>query len=157
MISQSTSKSPLGSQIPDGQERLATQSERDDVTRVLDTHTMMQSKVPSEVVVDRRECGDEVNRFLLCTLVNNASRYIKASAERSGEPVPMATIVRGVLRSFRIAAGDHDGPLNGSVLDLPALTTLNSRVLQSEIGRYDRARVKRNEARLAARKNLDEN
>jgi hypothetical protein len=155
MISQSTAVSLLRSRIPDGQERLATQSEREDVTRVLDAQTMMQSRVPLETVVDRRECGDEVNRFLLCTLVNNASRYIKASAERSGEPVPMATIVRGVLRSFRLAAIDHDGPLNGSVLDVPALTTLNSRVLRSEIGRYDRARAKRNETRLA-RKNQDD-
>jgi hypothetical protein len=98
-----------------------------------------------------------VNRFLLCKLVNDASKEIKANAERSGETLPMTMIVRGVLRSFRLAAMDKDGPLTGSVLDIPALTSLNSRVLHGEIARYDRARAKRNEAKSARAERPNEN
>jgi len=143
-------------QIPDGQERLATKSERDDVTRRLNGRSTAQSKAPLAVVLDRRECYDEVNRFLLCTLVNGASKHIKASAERSGETIPMTTVVRGVLQSFRLAAMDKDGPLSGSVLYLPALTSLNSRVMRSEIARYTRARTKRNESKPGRGERLNE-
>jgi hypothetical protein len=134
---------------PDGQERLATKSERDDVTRRMDGRSTAQSRAPLAAALDRRECYDEVNRFLLCTLVNGASKHIKASAERSGETIPMTTVVRGVLQSFRLEAMDKGGPLSGSVLDLPALTSLNSRVMRSEIARYARARTKRNESKTA--------
>jgi hypothetical protein len=149
MIKHSTAKQPAYFQIPDGQERLATKSERDDVTRKLDKHGVAQTTVAPVGMPDRRECGDEVNRFLLCRMVNDASRHIKANAERSGETIPMTTIVRGVLRSFRVEALDKDGPLTGSVLDIPALTTLNSKVMRGEIARYDRARAKRNESKSA--------
>ncbi|SRR5258708_38802574 len=157
MTKHSTSKAPAYFRTPDGQERLATKSERDDVTRRLDSKTMGQPTGPLANPLDRRECGDEVNRFLLCKLVNDASKEIKASAERSGETLPMTMIVRGVLRSFRLAAMDKDGPLTGSVLDVPALTSLNSRILQGEIARYDRARAKRNEAKSARSERLNEN
>jgi len=155
MIEHSATKKAGHSRTPDGQERLATQSERNDIKKVLDNKTMTQIRAKSAVVVDRRECGDEVNRFLLCTLVNHASRYIKARAERSGETIPMTTVVRGTLRSFRLAALEHDGPLNGSSLDLPALTALNSGVLRSEIERYRRARVKRDEVLAASRQKFE--
>ena len=156
MIEHSATRMIRRSRTPDGQERLATQSERDDVTKVLDNQIMTRANTKSAVEVDRRECGDEVNRFLLCTLVNNASRYIKARAERAGETLPMTTVVRGALRSFRLAAMEHDGPLNGSILDLPALTALNSGVLRSELERYSRARVKRDEVRVARQRLEDE-
>ena len=141
----------------DGQERLATRTERDDVTRKLDTRGAARSPNPLADVVDRRECGDQVNRFLLCKLVNDAAKHIKANAERAGETLPMTMIVRSVLRSFRLAAMDKDGPLNGSVLDVPALTSLNSKVLQSEIAFYDRARAKRNEAKNSRADRPNEN
>jgi hypothetical protein len=157
MTKLSTAKEPAYFRTPDGQERLATKSERADMTRRLDSKTMGQSTGPLSNNFDRRECGDEVNRFLLCKLVNDASKEIKASAERSGETLPMTMIVRGVLRSFRLAAMDKDGPLTGSVLDVPALTSLNSRVLQGEIARYDRARAKRNEAKSARAERPSEN
>lgn len=150
MPKHSTAKEP---RVPDGQERFATRSERDDIARRLDG----QMTGPLASTLDRRECGDEVNRFLLCKLVNEASKQIKASAERSGETLPMTLIVRGVLRSFRLAAMDKDGPLVGSVLDMPALTSLNSKVLQSEIARYDRARAKRNEAKNSRAERPNEN
>jgi hypothetical protein len=155
MTNNSAAKKPAYLRTPDGQERLATKSERDDVTRRLDAQA--QSTAPLAGTPDRRECGDEVNRFLLCKLVNDASRHIKASAERSGETLPMTMIVRGVLRSFRLEAMDKDGPLTGSVLDLPALTSLNSRVMRGEIARYDRARAKRNETKSARAERLNEN
>jgi len=157
MTKHSTAKEPAYFRTPDGQERLATKSERDDITRRLDAHAVTQSAGPLANILDRRECGDEVNRFLLCKLVNDASKQIKASAERSGETLPMTMIVRGVLRSFRLAAMDKDGPLTGSVLDVPALTSLNSRILQGEIARYDRARAKRNEAKTARADRPNEN
>lgn len=144
--------------VPDGQERFATKSERDDITRRLDGQPGAQTTGALSNVLDRRECGDEVNRFLLCKLVNDASKQIKASAERSGETLPMTMIVRGVLRSFRlVAAMDKDGPLTGSVLDVPALTSLNSKIMQGEIARYDRARAKRNEAKSARAERANEN
>jgi hypothetical protein len=157
MTKNSTSKEPARARVPDGQERFATRSERDDITRRLDGQAVAQSTGPLASILDRRECGDEVNRFLLCKLVNDASKQIKASAERSGETLPMTMIVRGVLRSFRLAAMDKDGPLTGSVLDVPALTSLNSRVMQGEIARYDRARAKRNEAKTARADRVNEN
>ncbi len=155
MTNNSAGKKPAYLRTPDGQERLATKSERTDVTKRLDAQT--QSTAPLASPLDRRECGDEVNRFLLCKLVNDASRQIKASAERSGETLPMTMIVRGVLRSFRLEAMDKDGPLTGSVLDLPALASLNSRVMRGEIARYDRARAKRNETKTARAERLNEN
>jgi len=157
MTKHSTAKEPAYFRTPDGQERLATKSERADMTRKLVAKTLDQSTGPLANNFDRRECGDEVNRFLLCKLVNDASKEIKANAERSGETLPMTMIVRSVLRSFRLAAMDKDGPLTGSVLDVPALTSLNSRILQGEIARYDRARAKRNEAKSARAERPNEN
>ena len=157
MTKHSTAKEPAYFRTPDGQERFATKSERDDMSRRLDGQGAAQPEGPLGGILDRRDCGDEVNRFLLCKLVNNASKQIKASAERSGETLPMTMIVRGVLKSFRLAALDKDGPLTGSVLDIPALTLLNSRILQGEIARYDRARAKRNEAKTSRTERPNEN
>jgi len=157
MTKHTTAKEPAYFRTPDGQERMATKSEREDITRRLDGQDAAQTTGPLTSMPDRRECGDEVNRFLLCKLVNVASKQIKASAERSGETLPMTMIVRGVLKSFRVAALDKDGPLTGSVLDIPALTSLNSKILQGEIARYDRARAKRNEAKTARAERPNEN
>lgn len=96
-----------------------------------------------------RDAGDQVNRFLLCTLVSESSKRIKASAERAGELMPLATIVRGVLRAYRVAAAEKDGPLAGPELDIVGLKRLNEKVLKSEIARHTREKVKNSEARLA--------
>lgn len=101
-----------------------------------------------------RDAGDQVNRFLLCTLVSESSKRIKASAERAGESMPLATIVRGVLRAYRVAAADKEGPLAGPELDIPGLTSLNDKVLKGEIARHTRERVKNSEARLARAERL---
>lgn len=101
-----------------------------------------------------RDAGDQVNRFLLCTLVSESSKRIKASAERAGESMPLATIVRGVLRAYRVAAADKEGPLAGAELDVSGLARLNDRVLKGEIARHTRERVKNSEARLARAERL---
>jgi hypothetical protein len=101
-----------------------------------------------------RDAGDQVNRFLLCTLVSESSKRIKASAERAGESMPLATIVRGVLRAYRVAAADKDGPLAGPELDISGLARLNDKVLKGEIARHTRERVKNSEARLARAERL---
>src|SRR5437867_3017370 len=73
----------------------------------------------------QREVGDHLNRFLLCTLVNRSAKTIKARAEKVGERLPMAIIVRGVLKSYRLAAKDPSGPLASSEPDMVALRKLN--------------------------------
>ena len=107
-----------------------------------------------EISRSERDAGDQVNRFLLCTLVSESSKRIKASAERAGESMPLAMIVRGVLRAYRVAAAEKDGPLAGPELDVPGLTKLNDKVLKGEIARHTRERVKNSEARLARAERL---
>jgi len=97
----------------------------------------------------QREAGDQVNGFLLCTLVSESAKRIKASAERAGESLPMTMIVRGVLRSYRLAAKDRNGPLSEPELDMAGLRVLNEKVLKDEIARHTRDRVKNSEMRLA--------
>lgn len=143
---------------PAGQERLATQPERDDVNRMIGVPALEErTKAPSVKIEDRsdaRELGDQVNRFLLCTLVTESSKHIKASAQRAGESLPMTKIVRGVLRSYRLAAMDKSGPLSGSVLDIPGLERLNKQVLASEIARHSRDRVNNSRVLLARAQRL---
>jgi len=62
--------------------------------------------------------------------------------------MPLATIVRGVLRAYRIAASHPEAPLGGSVLDISGLRSLNDEVLKREIARHTRERVRNSEARL---------
>lgn len=101
-----------------------------------------------------RDAGDQVNRFLLCTLVSESSKRIKASAERAGESMPLAMIVRGVLRAYRVAASEKEGPLAGPDVDISGLKRLNEKVLKGEIARHTRERVKNSEARLARAERL---
>nr|ALS90731.1 MetaGeneMark_Unknown Function [uncultured bacterium] len=96
-----------------------------------------------------RESGDQVNRFLLCSLISESAKQIKARANRAGEALPMATIVRGVMRAYRVAAKDKNGPLSQTDLDMPGLNRLNDKILKDEILSHSRARVKNGETRLA--------
>ena len=143
---------------PTGQERLATQPERDDVNRMIGVLASEErTKAPRIKIDDRldaRESGDQVNRFLLCALVAESSKHIKASAQRAGESLPMTKIVRGVLRSYRLAAMDKSGPLSGSELDMPGLNRLNKQVLASEIARHSRDRVNNSKVLLARAERL---
>lgn len=94
--------------------------------------------------------GDQINRFLLCTLVGESAKGIKASAARMGESLPMTMIVRAVLRSYRLAAKDEDGPLFESQVDLAGLRSLNAEVLKDVLAHNSRDRVKNSETRVAS-------
>jgi hypothetical protein len=93
--------------------------------------------------------GDQVNRFLLCALVSESAKRIKTRAARTGESLPMAAVVRGVLRAYRVAAKDQHGPLSQATPDYAGLEGLNKKVLRDEITRHARDRVKNSEASLA--------
>lgn len=106
--------------------------------------------------VTEREMGDQVNRFLLCALVSESSKSIKASAEKAGESLPMSMIVRGVLRSYRLALKDKSGPLAEAEFDMAGLRLLNAEVLKDELSRHSRDRVNNIKRHLAhARQNGD--
>jgi hypothetical protein len=154
MISQPALQSLSHLPVVDGQERLATQLERDDVKRRIDASALLKEPgvLASQITVRPgipREAGDQINRFLLCALVNESSRQIKASAEKAGEFLPMPMIVRGVLRSYRLAAMDKDGPLAGPDFDIGGLKSLNEKVLRSEIARYSGEKARDAKASLA--------
>lgn len=97
----------------------------------------------------RREAGDQVNRFLLCALVSESAKSIKESADKIGEHLPMMMVVRGVLRSYRLAAKDINGPLAEPEPDIAGLKSLNEQVLKDQIIRLSRDRVKSMEKRLS--------
>ena len=124
------------------------------VTRSGEKHALAARAEVVENSRVERDAGDQVNRFLLCTLVSESSKRIKASAERAGESMPLATIVRGVLRAYRVAAADKEGPLAGPELDIIGLKRLNEKVLKGEIARHTREKVKNSEARLARAERL---
>jgi hypothetical protein len=150
---QPVNASPAYQRTPDGQERMATQLERDDVTQIIKMRSSKTTPSISRGYRHREEsrgAGDEVNRFLLCTLVSESSRRIKASAQRAGESLPMINIVRSVLRSYRLAAMDQGGgPLAGLELDVAGLRLLNEKVLSNEIARHCRDRVTDSKGQLA--------
>ena len=113
-----------------------------------------QMKIASGV---EREWGDQVNRFLLCALVSESSKSIKASAAKSGESLPMSMIVRSVLRSYRLALKDKCGPLSEAEVDIAGLKMLNKKVLKNEIARSSRDKVNNIKRQLAhARRHGDD-
>lgn len=93
------------------------------------------------------EAGDHMNRFLLCALVSESARCIRASAEKAGEHLAMPLVVRSVLRSYRLATKDKHGPFADHSPDMPALGRLNERILRAEIARQSQDRMKKSEAR----------
>lgn len=104
----------------------------------------------------QREAGDQVNRFLLCTLVSKSAKLISRSAAAAGETVPMTIIVRGVLRSYRLAATDRYGALADTEPDFAGLRSLNAKVLRDEITRHLIDKVKVSERLLVRAKQLGE-
>lgn len=159
MINQLATAKTIYLPTRDGQERLATQFERDDVKQSIETRALEKQAEPSRGQITNnprsaREAGDQVNRFLLCTLVNESSAQIKVSAQKAGVSVPMSRIVRGVLRSYRLAAIDEFGPLAGPTLDIAGLRRLNEEILGREIARHTRDSVKSSQAKLARAERL---
>jgi hypothetical protein len=102
----------------------------------------------------RRESGDQVNRFLMCALVSESSKRIKASAEKAGEFLPMTMVVRRVLRSYRQAAADQYGPLSEPEPDIEGLRALNEKVLREGLASHSSDRVKNSETRLTQARQL---
>jgi hypothetical protein len=98
--------------VPAGQERLASRSELDAISEIL-----QQRKAAPPGRADERswpsprqessEEGDSpvwnggvINRFLLCTIVWSVAREVKAKGETNGERLPMQRIAREVLCSY---------------------------------------------------------
>ncbi|HEX5734885.1 MAG TPA: hypothetical protein VF131_18790 [Blastocatellia bacterium] len=108
--------------------------------------TLSRMKIASGA---QRETGDQVNRFLLCALVSESSKRIKASAEKAGESLPMNMIVRGVLRSYYLALNDKSGPLAEAAFDIAGIRLLNEEVLKDELARHSRDRVSNIKRQLA--------
>jgi hypothetical protein len=94
------------------------------------------------------EPGEGVNRFLLCTLVSASAKHIKVRADRIGERLPMASIIKSVLRSYQSAAKLQPGLLTGSALNQAGLRSLIEQVMKEEIRHHAQARVAHNRARL---------
>jgi hypothetical protein len=109
-------------------------------------HTNNQKKEASAI---QREAGDQVNRFLLCALVSESAKSIKEEAGKIGESLPMTMIVRSVLRSYRLAAKDINGPLAEPEPDIAGLRVLNEKVLRDQVMHHSRDRVKSIEKRLS--------
>jgi hypothetical protein len=107
------------------------------------------NKQMTETPAIQREAGDQVNRFLLCALVSESAKSIKEEAGKIGETLPMTMIVRGVLRSYRLAAKDINGPLAEPEPDIAGLRVLNEKVLKDQIMHHSRDRVKGIEKRLS--------
>ena len=101
-----------------------------------------------------REPDGHVNRFLLCTLIKESAKLIKASAARIGEDLPMPMIVRGVLKAYRQAAEDPYGPLAAAEPDIAELRLLNKKILREELARYSRDKAKDSEARVTRTQRL---
>jgi hypothetical protein len=95
--------------VPAGQERLASQSELDAISEIL-----QQRKTARPSRADERGCphphqdeggspvenGGVINRFLLCTIVWSVAREVKAEGETNGERLPLQRITREVLCSY---------------------------------------------------------
>jgi len=101
-----------------------------------------------------RESGDDINRFLFCVLAVKSVKQIKARAERAGEQLPIAKVVKGVLRSYNRAAQENPGILTGQGLNLTSLRKLNDGVLKDEIARHTQGKVKNSQAQLAQAKRV---
>ncbi len=104
----------------------------------------------------QRETGDQINRFLLCALVSQSAKRIKQRAERSGAALPMAIIARAILRSYDLAAKDHNGPFAKAELDLAEIQRLNDKVLAEVLTRHAQEKVKTLEAQRLRANLVDE-
>jgi hypothetical protein len=158
-IGQSPKPYPVYTLIPEGQERLATQLERDGVNRIINERVSQNSRMVlrNSTNAEMRGAGDHLNRFLLCALISESARRIKVSAAKLGEPLSMISIVKGVLRSYNLAAEDRSGPLSKPELDIPALKRMNEKILLHEVARNSQDRVKASEARLAHAHRMGDN
>ena len=84
----------------------------------------------------QREAGDQVNGFLLCTLVSKSAKRLKARAGSAGVSLPMTIITRCVLRAYHLEAKKHSGALSGGSPDIEALVRLDGIILTDVMTRY---------------------
>jgi len=96
--------------------------------------------------------GGRINRFLLCSIVSQSARRLKASRSQSNESASVTMIGRGVLRSYLKAALDVDGPLADSIPDIARLGLLNKRIVEDQVlgqaqKRVEEIRVRQGESR----------
>jgi hypothetical protein len=98
---------------------------------------------------EQREAGDQVNGFLLCTLVSESAKRIKTRARRTGISLPMTIITRFVLRAYRLAATDHFGPFSTAALDVPVLHGLDAKILNDVLAYLSVEKVKNDLAKRA--------
>jgi hypothetical protein len=153
MMNQRTNALMEDRPVPHGQERMATQRERDDVNHHIESRASgkKNSSSPRNIAAGGRDDGDLVFGFLVCDLVMVSRRKFIAHA---GRAFPMSAIVRGVLRSYRVAATDIDGPLAGPTIDMEQLRHLNERVLRDETRRLALERVGHSQVSLARAERL---
>jgi hypothetical protein len=95
-----------------------------------------------------RKSGDEVNRFLLCSLVSKSAKRIKARIERQGERLPMSAIMKGVMRSYQLAAAEQPDLFAGPTINRASLANLVEKIFKDEIKRHSQDIVRTNQARL---------
>ena len=96
-----------------------------------------------------RRAGDEINRFLLCALIRESARQIKATADTKGICLPFQKIIRRLLDSYSRAAEENRGLLSGPKFNMSILRTLNEELCKEEIGRYSRETVLSSQMLLA--------
>jgi hypothetical protein len=98
--------------VPSGQERLASQSELDAISEILQQRKAVrpgradERGYPSPHLESSEEGGSsvwnvgDINRFLLCTIVWSVAREVKAEGKTNGERLPLQRIAREVLSSY---------------------------------------------------------
>ena len=123
------------SNIPDGQERLATQIERDELSSILSVPRRVKAPDSESSAGVTRILNNHANPFLLCALITESSRQIKARAGRAGQQLSMARIVHCILRTYKHAATSGTGPLSGSTMDVACVHDLNEAVFKDEMHR----------------------
>ena len=111
---------------------------------------------PTAVVIshaalpDQREAGDQVNGFLLCTLVSDSAKRLKTRAHRAGISLPMTVVTRFVLRAYRLSATDNFGPFATAALDIPMLRLMDAKILE-DIFAYQSVEKSKNDLAKRAR------
>ena len=99
---------------------------------------------------DQREAGDQVNGFLLCTLVSDSAKRLKTRARRAGISLPMTVVTRFVLRAYRLSASDHFGPFATTTIDIPMLRRMDAKILD-DIFAYQSVEKSKNDLAKRAR------
>jgi hypothetical protein len=134
-----------------GQERLASQSELDSIRDILQQRKAGGERAETTLTPDllSQEAGSPlgngggINRFLLCTIVWNVAREVKARGETNGERLSLPRIAREVLSSY-LQAGE---PSEQNLLD--------EDLIQDEIKKHLQELIKQSRMKHAEERRLD--